>query len=106
MVYSLSTLLMLKKAACRYKPFQGITIWIVDALRLMDIGLLYNEGEDWLAPESQVIFIGAVFSGLVVSLLLWYSKYKLHYDDALRMIADIEGEYSRKTFQPQVLKTT
>ncbi len=89
--YSLPTLLMLKKAAYRYKPFQGRTIWIIVALALMDFGLFYNNQEEGLVLETQVMFIGAILFGLIVGLILWYFKYKPLRDDALRLIAEIEG---------------
>lgn len=88
--YSLPTIIMLKQAAYRYKPFQGRTVWIVLALALMDTGLFFRNKEDGGVLEFQVLFLGAILFGLAVGLLIWYFKYKPLRDEALRMIADIE----------------
>lgn len=69
-----------------------MTIWFVVALVLIDIGLFFKNHEDELVLESQMKFLSAVFLGLVIGLLLWYINYKPLRDDALRMIAEIEGE--------------
>lgn len=90
--YSLPTLIMLKKAAYRYKPFQLRTLWIALAVVLMDIGLFYDTREKGIELESQLMFLGAILVGLCAGLVLWYNKYKPLRDDALRMISEIEDK--------------
>ncbi len=90
--YSQPTLVMLKKAAFRYKPFQLRVTWVGLALVLMDIGLTISQNGIGLMIGIQFMFWGAIFVALLVGLLIWYIKYKPLRDDALRLIREIEGD--------------
>ncbi len=89
--YSQPTLIMLKKAAYRYKPFQLRTAWVGVALVLMDIGLTINQEGIGMMIGIQYMFWGGIFLGLIAGLFIWYIKYKPLRDDALRLISEIEG---------------
>lgn len=89
--YSLPTLEMLKKAAYRYQPFQKRGLWIVPGLLLMNVGLTFDwikEGKSVL--DSQVFFLGAILSGVLLGLVLWYLKYKPLRDNIRKLIKEIE----------------
>ena len=90
--YSLPTVKMLKKAAWRYKPFQGRTIWIVVALALMDFGLIYKRWDEEYFMESQFMYFSSLLFGVIIGLILWYFKYKPLRDEALRLISEIEAD--------------
>ena len=90
--YSLPTVLMLKKAAYRYKPFHGRILWVAVALVLMDAGLFINQQEVGLAVFGQILFIGAVLLGMAAGLVIWYIRYKPLRDEALRLITEIESQ--------------
>ena len=89
--YALPTIFMLKEAAYRYKPFQGKIIWVAVALGLMDAGLFINQQNAGVAAGGQIVFVGAVMLGLAAGLIIWYIRYKPLRDEALRLIAEIEG---------------
>ena len=90
--YSLPTLKMLKNAAYRYKPFQLKKIWILFAVLFMDGGLSMNTSLDFSVLNIQIYFLGSMLVAALIGLLLWYFKYKPLRDNALRLIAEIEGE--------------
>jgi hypothetical protein len=90
--YSLPTIQMLKKAAYRYKPFQLKPLWILFALLLMDAGLCFNSSLDFSIFHIQITFFGTMSLSVLIGLLVWFLKYKQLRDDALKLIAEMEGE--------------
>jgi len=90
--YSLPTLKMLKNAAYRYKPFQLKKIWILFAVLFMDIGLSMNTSLGFAVLNIQIYFLGSMLVAALIGLLIWYVKYKPLRDNALRLVAEIEGE--------------
>ena len=90
--YSLPTLKMLKNAAYRYQPFQLKTIWVFVAILFMDVGLCLNTSLDFSVIDVQIHFLGAILVAVMIGLMIWYFKYKPIRDNALAIIAEIEGE--------------
>lgn len=90
--YSLPVVVMLKKAAYRYKPFQLRLIWVVLAMGLLDTGLFFGNIDEGRAMETQVFFIGAIIAAFAIGMILWYFRYKPLRDMALKLIAEIEGK--------------
>ncbi|QIA08201.1 hypothetical protein [Draconibacterium halophilum] len=89
--YSLPTLEMLKKAACRYQPFQRRALGIVPGLLLMDVGFTFEGiGEGKSVLDSQVFFLGAILFGVIIGLVIWYFKYKPLRDKILHLVREIE----------------
>ena len=90
--YSLSTLVVLKKAADRYKPFRKKTWWLVLAVCLIDAGIsLTVESIDSLILAQSTV-IGGTLVGITVGLVIWYKRYKPLRDEALLLIRQIEEE--------------
>ena len=87
--YSLPTLLMLKQAAKRYKPFQLKTYWAFLAVAFVDAGLVFNRTEKESKWLIQIVFIGAIVIAILVGLLIWRKRYKPLRDDALKLINQI-----------------
>jgi len=90
--YSESTLIMLKKAANRYKPFKRELIWALFSVLLMDIGLSLDVSRFDIDYQFQLIFWGAFAIAIIIGLLIWYYKYKTLRDNSLRLIKEIEGD--------------
>lgn len=90
--YAEPTLIMLKKAAKRYKPFQRITLVVLIPLVFINLGLTLSSLEDHTSILTiQLFFWGALSFGLIGGIILWYVKYKPMRDDILKLIADLEG---------------
>ena len=66
-------------------------IWIALAMVFLDIGLFYPGAGDGNMIKSQVLFAGAILLATIAGLFLWYIRYKPLRDDALQLIAEIEG---------------
>jgi len=90
--YSQPTLVMLKKAAYRYKLFQLKTLWILLAVLLIDAGLSLNASLSFKFISVQVYFLGAIVLATVIGLLFWRVRYKPLRDAALYLIREINGE--------------
>ena len=90
--YSLPTLVMLKEAAYRYKPFQLRSLWIVLAVLLMDAGLSLNTSLAFEFIPVQVCFLGAFVLAMIIGFLIWRVRYKRLRDAALYLIHEINGE--------------
>ena len=90
--YSLPTLKMLKNAAIRYKPFQLKGLWTILAVIFMDAGFSINSFAKNHVMIIQIIFLGSMLVGLVIGIIIWFIKHKPLRDNALRLIAEIEGE--------------
>ncbi|KJF42101.1 hypothetical protein [Draconibacterium sediminis] len=89
--YSLPTLEMLKKAVCRYQPFQKRALGILPGLLLMDVGLTFEwMGEGKSVLDSQLFFLGAILFGVIIGLVIWYFKYKPLRDKILHLVREIE----------------
>ncbi|WP_319480816.1 hypothetical protein [uncultured Draconibacterium sp.] len=89
--YSLPTLEMLKKAACRYQPFQKRALGVIPGLLLIDIGLTFEWiGEGRSVLDSQVFFLGAILFGVIIGLVIWYLKYKPLRDKIIDLVREIE----------------
>jgi hypothetical protein len=90
--YSLPTLLMLKQAAYRYKPFQRQAIWALLAIIMVDLGLSFMnhaESDFW---HTQMWFIPLIIVSIIGGLIWWYVRYKPIRDGALKLIKEIEEE--------------
>jgi len=90
--YSLPTLKMLKNAANRYKPFHLKDLWAILAALFMNAGFSINSFAANYIMIIQFIFLGSMMIGLFIGLLIWFIKHKPLYDNALRLIDEIEGE--------------
>jgi hypothetical protein len=90
--YALPTLKMLKNAAYRYKPFQLKKICLLIAIIIMDAGLCLNTSLSFSVLDVQIYFLGAMLVAVLIGLTIWYFKYKPLRDNALRLVAEIEGE--------------
>lgn len=89
--YSQPTLIMLKKAAYRYQPFQKQAIWALVAILVMGFGLTLNNWE--FNPLKTIIPFGILMVvSVIVGLIWWYFRYKPLRDDAMALIRDIEGD--------------
>ena len=97
--YSQPTLVMLKKAAYRYKPFQLKTLWAVLSLLLVDAGLSLNTTLGFDFIWLQVFFLGIVLLSAIIGLLIWRARYKSIRDVALRLIREIDGENNDRGFK-------
>jgi hypothetical protein len=90
--YSLPTLIMLKKAAYRYKPFQVKIIWLLFALLLMDVGLSLKSSFDFELLWVQVYFLGAIALAMTIGIFYWKARYKPLRDSILYLIHEIERD--------------
>nr|WP_320119719.1 hypothetical protein [uncultured Marinifilum sp.] len=90
--YSLPTLVMLKKAAARYQPIRPKGLYALVAFFMMDAGFFLNSNIKWNTMIHQSIVLGVLIFGLLISLIIWYYKYKPLRDHALTIIAEIEGK--------------
>lgn len=90
--YSQPTLVMLKKAAYRYKPFQLRTLWAVLALLFVDAGLSLNTSLGFDFIWIQVFYLGISVLAFLIGLLVWRVRYKPIRDAALNLIREIDGE--------------
>jgi hypothetical protein len=90
--YSLPTLKMLKDAAYRYQAVQLKSLWILLAVLFIYAGLIFESKLDDSFIKEQAFLLGGVLLGLFIGLIVWYFKYKPLRDNALRLIAEIEGE--------------
>lgn len=87
--YAQPTLIMLKKAAIRYKPFQRKTWWVLLAIIILGFGMVFNN------RDFDIVFVLSIYGGLMLSsviagLIWWYVRYKPLRDAALKLIAEIE----------------
>ncbi len=90
--YSLPSLIMLKDAAYRYQAVQLKSLWILLGLMFIYVGVIMESKLDAAFLKLQLIFWGGALLGLFFGLIIWYLKYKPLRDNALRLIAEIEGE--------------
>ncbi|WP_372643779.1 hypothetical protein [Ancylomarina sp.] len=90
--YALPTLLMLKNAANRYKPFQLKGLWVILAIIFMDAGFSINSFAKNHIITIQIIFLGIMLISILVGIIIWFIKHKPLRDNALRLVAEIEGE--------------
>ena len=89
--YSQPTLVMLKKAAYRYKPLQLKTLWVLLSLLLVDAGLSLNTFLGFKFIWTQVFYLGIVVLATLIGLLVWRIRYKPIRDAALSLIHEIDG---------------
>ena len=97
--YSQPTLIMLKKAAYRYKPFQLKTLWVLLSLLLVDAGLSLNTSLGFKFIWTQVFYLGIVVLAIIIGLLIWRIRYKPIRDAALSLIREIDGENNALGFK-------
>jgi len=90
--YALPTLKMLKNAVYRYQPIQLKSIWVLVAVLFADAGISINLLPDFTVAEVQIYFLGLMLISLIIGLITWHLKYKHLRDNALSIIAEIEGE--------------
>ncbi|MRT93518.1 hypothetical protein [Ancylomarina sp. 16SWW S1-10-2] len=90
--YALPTLKMLKKAASRYQFFQLKKISLLIAILIMDAGLCLKTSLDFSVLDVQIYFLGIMLVAVLIGLIIWHFKRKPLRDNALRLIAEIEGE--------------
>ena len=89
--YGQPTLEMLKKAAHRYKPFQGKLWFAFIAVLLVGTGMSLN-GPFADFVQTQILFWSSMTVALIIGLIVWWIRYKPLRDDMLRIIREIEGE--------------
>ena len=90
--YSQPTLILLKKAAYRYKPLQLKTLWILLATLLVDAGLSLNSSLSFEFIWIQVYFLGIMALAMLIGLLIWWIRYKPLRDGALYLIREIDDK--------------
>jgi predicted benzoate:H+ symporter BenE len=90
--YSLPTLIVLKKAAYRYQPFQLKTIWILMAIICINVGLSLKAVDHTDLFWIQITFWGLMLISIGIGLVYWYFRYKPLRDAALKMIKEIEEQ--------------
>lgn len=90
--YSLPTLSMLKNAAKRYKPMHPKSYWAFAGFFIMDAGFCLSSRYGANIIDMQSYVIALFLASVGVGLIIWYFKYKPLRDNALRLIAEIEGE--------------
>jgi len=90
--YSLPTLMMLKKAALRYKPFKPESYGAFAAFFIMDAGFCLSSQYGTRIINLQHYVVALFLASVVIGLLIWYVRYKPLRDNAQRLIAEIEGE--------------
>lgn len=88
--YAQPTLIMLKNAAKRYKPFRRKSLWVLFAVTFLGFGMVF------MNREFDIIIVISVYGGLmlvsaIAGLIWWYVQYKPLRDAALQLIAEIEG---------------
>jgi len=96
--YSLPTVMMLNKAAKRYRLFQPRIIFAFGAALLIDIASSLNKIEIPLTEEAlndtltfQVIFFSAILVGTIAGTIIWYKRQKPIRDNALALIKELES---------------
>ncbi len=89
--YSLPTLLMLKKAAYRYQPFQRRTAWLIIPLLLIDAGLTLNSSLGFDFFNLQLMWFGTLVFAVFIGLIIWYFRYKPLRDNTKQLIKEIEN---------------
>jgi len=87
--YAQPTLIMLKNAATRYKPFRRKSLWVLLAILFLGAGLVFNN------IDFDIVIVISVYGGVMLvstmaGLLWWYVRYKPLRDAALQLIAEIE----------------
>ncbi|WP_297090845.1 hypothetical protein [uncultured Draconibacterium sp.] len=90
--YSLPTLQMLKKAAYRHKLFQWQALWALLAILFIDAGLVLNHTGDGNIWQTQIWFAPVLGLSFLVGVIWWYIQFKPLRDQALTLIAEIEGD--------------
>jgi len=91
--YSQPTLVMLKKAAYRYQPFQFRKLWrILLAVLLIDVGLGINASHSFKFVPEHAYFLGAIALAMLIGLLIWRVRYKPIGDASFFLIREITGE--------------
>lgn len=90
--YSLPTLVMLKKAAYRYKPFQLKILWAFLAVVFINAGLSLSVTHIANLLDIQLLFWSSMVMSVLIGLLWWRVRYKPIRDTALKMIREIEEE--------------
>jgi len=89
--YSLPTLLMLKKAAARYRLFDVRALWLLVASGFIDVALTLN-----LMPRVslwiiQLFVLGVILVSVVIGMIRWWYKYKPLLDNVRHLISEIEA---------------
>lgn len=91
--YTLPTLIMLKSAAKRYRPFRSDFIWVMLALLFIDAGLAFLQVGYWDPVIIQIVFLGIVVIGIFIGLIWWFIKYKPILSAVLSLIREIERDF-------------
>lgn len=89
--YALPTLVLLKKAAYRYKPFQFRSLLAFLAIGFLNIGLSFNTSLDFDPVKLQVVFWSSILLAFAGGMILWHVRYKPIRDNALQLIKEIEN---------------
>lgn len=90
--YSLPTLLMLKKTAYRYKPFQPEKLLAILAVVFINAGLSLGSTLESDFRDIQSVFWSAMTIAVLIGLWRWKTRYKPIRDTALKMIREIERD--------------
>lgn len=87
--YSQTTLVMLKKAAYRYKPFRLSVLWALLGALLVYVSFYINSS---LSDRGATVFLGGIGLGVIIGLIIWWIRYKPLYEGARKLIREIEGK--------------
>ncbi|WP_066632123.1 hypothetical protein [Labilibacter marinus] len=88
--YSEPTLMMLKKAAKRYRALSFKSITFIIGLFMLHIGLYINVFYN-TPLFIQVSFFFTIIIAIVVGIIIWKNRYKPLRDDSLKLIKEIES---------------
>lgn len=88
--YSQPTLIMLKKAAYRYQPFNGKSLWVFVGVIFIDAGISFTSKFDFSWVYLQIGFWSTMIIAVIIGLIIWKIRYKAIRDDALLLIKELE----------------
>jgi glucan phosphoethanolaminetransferase (alkaline phosphatase superfamily) len=89
--YAQPTLVMLKKAARRYKPFYGKGWLAFVGVILLNIGLSLHSLFESDLLTIQIVYWGVMIAAVLIGLGIWWVRYKPIRDEALQLVREMES---------------
>ncbi|WP_153638512.1 hypothetical protein [Prolixibacter sp. NT017] len=95
--YGLPTMVMLKKAAERYRLFQPKKLYALIPVLLVDMGLVFHsldghQDGSMSIWDFQLFYLACLVGGLGVGIMIWRVKQKPLRDAARELLREIESE--------------